>query len=96
MITKIHGKVFAAVNGGENLKMSEWHSCGTTHCRGGWVIALAGEAGKKLETQTSSEFAAMAIYSKSSPIKVSPVRFYESDKNALADIERCAAEEASI
>jgi hypothetical protein len=75
--------------------MDNWHSCNTTHCRGGWVIALAGEPGKRLEDQTSSEFAAMAIYSKSSPIKVSPVRFYESNEVAMADIRRCAAEEAA-
>jgi len=76
--------------------MEAWHTCNTTHCRGGWVIALAGPAGKKLEAKTSSEFAAMAIYSKSSPIKVSPVRFYESNEVAMADIRRCADEEAKL
>jgi hypothetical protein len=74
--------------------MATWHTCGTTHCRGGWVIALAGKVGAKLEMQTSSEFAAMAIYSRSSKIKVSPVRFYESNEAAIKDIERCAAEES--
>ena len=76
--------------------MDAWHSCNTTHCRGGHVICLAGEAGKRLEEQTSSEFAAMAIYSKSSPIKVSPVRFYESNQVAIADIKRCADEEKAL
>ena len=77
--------------------MGAWHgqtACGMTHCRGGTVIALAGAAGKALEDLTSSEFAAMMIYKESSPIKVSPVRFYESNEVAMADIKRCAAEEA--
>jgi len=78
------------------LEMNGWHSCKTTHCRGGWVVTLAGLAGKKLEDKTSSEFAAMAIYSKSSPIKVSPVRFYESNEAAMADIRRCAEQEAKL
>ena len=60
------------------------------------MIALAGAAGAKLEEQTSSEFAAMAIYAKSSPIRVSPVRFYESNEVAMADIERCAEEESKL
>jgi len=76
--------------------MGSWHSCKTTHCRGLWVITLAGKEGKTLEEQTSSEFAAMAIYHKSSPIKVSPVRFYESNEVAMADIKRCAAEEKNL
>ena len=79
--------------------MGGWHTqtaCGMTHCRGGHVILLAGEAGNKLEEKTSYEFAAMAIYSKSSPIKVSPVRFYESNEVAMKDIERCAEEELKL
>ena len=38
----------------------------------------------------------MQIYAKSSPIKVSPVRFYESNEVALADMKRCAEEEAKL
>jgi hypothetical protein len=74
--------------------MDNWHTCDTTHCRGGWVVTLAGEAGKKLEKATTTEFAAMQIYKASSPIRVSPVRFYEKDDVAMADIVRCAREEA--
>ncbi len=70
--------------------MDAWHASRMTHCRGGWVIHLAGKEGKELENKTSSEFAAMAIYSKSSEIKVSPTRFYEPNEIAMKDIERCA------
>jgi hypothetical protein len=70
--------------------MSDWHTCDTTHCRAGWVVTLAGEAGKKLEDRTSTQFAAMMIYKASSPIRVSPPRFFDSTKSAIEDIKRCA------
>jgi hypothetical protein len=70
--------------------MSDWHTCNTTHCRAGWVVFLAGEAGKKLEKQTTTLFAAMQIYKASSEIRVSPTRFFEKDKIALSDMKKCA------
>ena len=70
--------------------MSSWHTCETTHCRAGWVNHLAGEAGYKLEKQTSAAFAAMQIYKASSSIRVSPNRFYDSNEEAIKDLERCA------
>jgi len=73
--------------------MSDWHTCETTHCRAGWVVTLAGEAGRTLEKKTSTLFAAMQIYRKSSSIKVSQARFFETDAQALADMKRCANEE---
>ena len=54
---------------------------------------LAGDAGKALESKTSTLFAAMQIYKASSPIQVSPTRFFESNEIAMKDMERCAAEE---
>ena len=38
----------------------------------------------------ATEFAAKQIYKASSPIKVSPTRFFEPNDVAMADIERCA------
>lgn len=97
VIENIHQKILAAINdNGNQLNMSDWHTCNTTHCRGGWVNFLAGEAGKRLEEKTSTSFAAMHIYYKSSPIKVSPTEFYKSDEVAMADIVRCAEEEAKL
>jgi hypothetical protein len=91
IIKDIHQKVLEAVGNGDNLDMSEWHkSCGTTHCRAGWVTTLAGEEGKALEELTSTEFAANVIYSKSSGIKVGPPRFFLSNDQSMADIELCA------
>jgi hypothetical protein len=80
VIENIHQKVLEAVSDPEALDMSTWHTCDTTHCRAGWVVTLAGEAGKKLEEETSTAFAAYQIYKKSSPIKVLFSRFYEKKR----------------
>jgi hypothetical protein len=93
VIENIHQKVFNAASGEGALNMGDWHTCDTTHCRAGWVVFLAGEKGKLLEQETSTLFAAMQIYHKSSPIKVSPTRFFESDQVALEDMRKCAEEE---
>jgi len=76
------------------LYMGAWHKCETTHCRAGWVVTLAGEAGRKLESETSTLFAATQIYKASSPIRVFPPRFFESNAQAMADMQRCADEES--
>jgi hypothetical protein len=90
IIPQIHQSVANAALQPTALNMRHWHTCETTHCRAGWVVALAGEAGRALEEKTSTEFAAMQIYKASSPIRVSPARFYDSDEAAREDIERCA------
>ncbi len=94
VIPGIHQRVKNAVSHPNALDMGEWHSCETTHCRAGWVVAIAGEEGKTLEKQTSTEFAAMMIYKASSEIRVAPVRFFESNEVAMVDILRCAEEES--
>jgi hypothetical protein len=96
VIENIHQKVLEAVDHPCALRMDAWHTCDTTHCRAGWVVFLAGEPGRKLEEHTSTQFAAMQIYKESSSIRVSPVRFFEPNETALADIKRCAEEEASL
>jgi len=70
--------------------MRSWHTCETTHCRAGWVVALAGENGKELQTQISTPLAAMVIYRASSDIKVSLNMFFVSNEEALQDMKRCA------
>jgi len=95
-IKNIHQNILEIVSKPEALNMGAWHTCETTHCRAGWVVTLAGEEGKKLEHKTSTAFAAMQIYKKSSPISVSPVRFFEDNEKAMKDIERCAALEKEL
>ena len=93
MIDNIHQKVFESASQPEALNMSDWHTCETTHCRAGWVVTLAGKEGKNLEMKTSTLFAAMQIYKASSPIKVTPPRFFDKNELALSDMKRCAKEE---
>ena len=96
-IENIHQKVYeAATARPESLNMSDWHTCETTHCRAGWVVHLAGEAGKKLEAHTTTLFAALQIYNVSSSIEVSPVRFFEDNATALTDMKNCAELEAKL
>jgi len=94
IIENIHQKVLEAVSMPDALNMRYWHTCETTHCRAGWVVTLAGEAGKELEKATSTLFAAMQIYKHSSPIHVSHLHFlYDSNEKAMEDMVRCAEEE---
>jgi uncharacterized protein YdaU (DUF1376 family) len=77
--------------------MDDWHSsCGTTHCRAGWVVVLAGEEGLALEKKTSTEFAAKQIYKKSSDIKVTLNKFFVKNDESMEDIKRCAKEENEL
>lgn len=92
-IDNIHKKILEAASRPKALDMSTWHTCNTTHCRAGWAVHLAGDAGRMLEEQTSTLFAAMQIYKASSPIRVSPTRFFESNETAMADMKRCAEAE---
>ena len=89
MIEDIDAKILGAIEAGGSLDMSQWHTCETTHCRAGWVITLAGEAGKKLEKRTSTPFAAQQIY-KASGYLINPCRFYDSDDDAMADMKKLA------
>jgi hypothetical protein len=93
VIEKIDSKILEAIKGGGRLEMGAWHTCGTTHCRGGWAVHLAGEKGAALEKATNTHLAAMLIYMKS---RKGPVPdFYASNDEAMADMKRCAAEEAA-
>jgi len=89
-LENIHTKVFAAVSHPGALDMSTWHTCETTHCRAGWVVALAGEEGAKLEKYHNTLLAALLIYRESSPHKVAPMRFFESNEKAMEDMKRMA------
>ena len=96
VIPNIHASILEAASKPGALNMGQWH-CGTSHCRAGWVVTLAGGDGRKLEERTSTLFAAMQIYHASCPsIPVSTTRFFGSNEEALKDMERCAKEEIEI
>ena len=89
-IPALDTKILAAIEAGGNLDMSAWHKCETTHCRAGWAITLAGEAGHKLEFKFGSAAAGALIYAKSYPDQPIP-NFYAGNAEALEDIKRRAA-----
>lgn len=91
IIPDIHKAVYAAASNPGSLNMREVHQCANTHCRGGWVVTLAGDAGKALERFYNWELAAMMIYDASDPnYRINPAHFYDSNENALADMKRLA------
>jgi uncharacterized protein YjbI with pentapeptide repeats len=89
-IPDIHKAVYEAASKPGALDMSSWHSCGTTHCRAGWVVALAGEAGAAMEYCLGTPAAAALIYIKSDPNLERVPDFYCDNEAALADMKRLA------
>ena len=77
---------------GCSLNMSDWHTCETTHCRAGWAVHLAGDAGYDLDRRFGTNVAGAMIYNASRPGKPVP-SFYANNDDALEDIEKCAAEQ---
>ena len=101
VIPNIHSVIYAAVSQPAALDMSTWHKdseawnngeCGTTHCRAGWTVALAGEAGRALEEHFNTQMAAMLIY-RESGYQINPCRFYDDNETAMEDMRRLAEEE---
>jgi hypothetical protein len=53
--------VAAAALQPDALQMSNWHTCGTTHCIAGWAIHLAGEPGRLMESMMGPELAGLLL-----------------------------------
>ena len=95
-ISDIHQAVYAAASAPGALNMESWHNndaCGTTHCRAGWVVNLAGEAGRALEWAMGTPAAATVIYLASDPNLERVPDFYCDNETALADMKRLAEQE---
>ena len=91
IIPQIDAAILAAIGEKPNtLRMNTWHTCHTTHCRAGWAITLAGEAGAALEAAVGPAAAGALIYAVSRPDMPVP-NFYTTNKKAFADIAACAA-----
>jgi hypothetical protein len=86
----LDSKILAAIESGGKLNMNKWHTCKTTHCRAGWAITIAGDAGAELEKKLGSAGAGALIYAASYPGQSIP-NFYANDEDALADIKARAA-----
>ena len=93
-IENIHQRVYAAASAPGALRMADWHTCSNTHCRGGWVVHLAGEAGYALARFHNDALAAQLIY-RESGAPINPGRFHDNNEDALADMKRLAEAEAA-
>jgi hypothetical protein len=93
VIPEIHRAVYAAASQPHALDMSTWHTCDTTHCRGGWIVSLAGAAGKALEWAMGTPTAAALIYMASDPTLEKIPDFYASNTDAMEDMKRLAEKE---
>ena len=65
--------------------------CGSTHCRAGWVVTLAGKPGRDLEKEIGTGAAAALIYMASDPDLEQIPNWVASNEDALADIQAMAA-----
>ena len=90
VIDNIHQAVLAACSVEGALDMYAWHTCETTHCRAGWVVTLAGEAGKRLEGKIGTPTAAMFIYIASDPTLDRLPDLYCGNEDAMEDMRRLA------
>jgi hypothetical protein len=94
VVPQLDSTVCNLVDSGQGtLDMSDWHHCETTHCRAGWAIHLAGDAGYALEAKIGSELAGGRIY------KASTGRwpdFFASNESALEDICKWGKLEAAV
>ena len=101
VIEGIHKRVYEEASrctsrGTNHLDMSDWHSdCGTSHCRAGLVIHLAGEAGSTLENEVGPAAAGALIYLASDPQMTRVPDFYCSNEAALEDMQLMAESEVS-
>ena len=95
-IENIHQAVYAAASQPGALDMGDWHTCETTHCRAGWVVALAGEEGRALEAEIGTPAAATLIYLASDPSIERVPSFYCSAVAALEDMKAMAEAEAAL
>ena len=97
-IENIHRRIFDAASKDGALDMSDWHRngyCGTTHCRAGWTVVLAGEGGRVLEGAYGTSAAAALIYQASDPALERIPNWITSNEDALADMKRLAEQVAT-
>ena len=93
VVPNLHQEILAALDNGGELDMSKWHTCKTTHCRAGWAVTIAGEAGKALEDKIGPAAAGALITLASCPWMERVPDFYVDNDAAMADIKACAQEE---
>ena len=83
VIPNIDAAILAEIVAGGVIDMDNWHTCETTHCRAGWAIHLADEAGAALEREYGANVAGALIYAASRPNNRVP-NWFASAEEALA------------
>jgi hypothetical protein len=95
-VEQLGTKVLATVRReGCSLEMGTWHgstACGTTHCYAGAIIDSAGAPGYELERRVGPACAGALIWMRGKPGIPVPY-FYATNQDAMAAIERDAADE---
>ncbi len=92
IIKKLNTAILSAIEAGGTLNMSDWHTCETTHCRAGWAIHLAGDAGRVMESLLGPSTAGALLYHASTG---RIPNFHATNADAMADLKACAALEAA-
>ena len=88
VVERLDAKILERIEGGAGLEMGSWHTCETTHCRAGWAVHMAGEAGYALERLYGPQRTGRMIYTAS----VGRVpHFFASNERALEDLREQAA-----
>lgn len=102
-VENIDAAILGAIESGKGqLDMGSWHGdeevteenwCGTTHCRAGYAICLAGKPGFALERElNNSEAAGQMIYAVSRPDEPLP-DFYAGNDETMDDLRAHAAKQ---
>lgn len=90
VVPNLDEEILRLVESGKGrLRMSDWHTCETTHCRAGWAVVLAGAAGKALEDNYGTEAAGAIIYVASTG---RVPNFFASNEAAMEDMRRSVRE----
>jgi len=97
-VPELDKKILAAIEAGQGkLEMGDWHgqnSCGTTHCRAGWAVTMAGPAGAVAEALLGTCAAGALIYAASYPTQRVPDFFHMDNYAVLANIRQRANQPA--
>ncbi len=93
-VDKLFTHILAAIESGGELHMGSWHECETVHCIAGWVVTLAGEAGRVAENLVGTPWSATIIINESCQyLKGKVPNFYATDEEGMAFIKECVAKE---
>ena len=95
-VENIDSKIYESIESGKGkLDMRYWHGkevnadnwCNTTHCRAGYAICLAGQAGFDLEKKYGAEMAGKMIYAVSRPDQELP-DFHDSNESVMEELKK--------